>query len=72
MLTCTLLCPNSWRNGETMGFDPEGMWVNDAVPVAPPSRCVWVKVTQLLGEVSCYLLPVHDGNHCSSDWIEWT
>jgi hypothetical protein len=35
-------------------------------------RCLWVKVTQLLGEVSCYLLPVHDGNHCSADWMEWS
>jgi hypothetical protein len=35
------------------------------------SRCLWVKITQLLGEVPCYLLPVHDGNHCSVEWVEW-
>jgi hypothetical protein len=35
-------------------------------------NCVWVKITQLLGEVSCYLLPVHEGPHCSVDWMEWT
>jgi hypothetical protein len=57
---------------ESMSFDPEGIWVNDAEPASVPPRCLWVKVTQLLGEVSCYLLAVHDGNHCSSDWMEWT
>jgi hypothetical protein len=36
-----------------------------------PSHCVWIKITQLLGEVSCYLLPTHDGNHCSVEWMEW-
>jgi hypothetical protein len=55
-----------------MGFDPEGIWVNDAEPPPAEPRCLWVKVTQLLGEVSCYLLPIHDGNHCSADWMEWT
>jgi hypothetical protein len=55
-----------------MGFNPEGIWVNDAEPVTAVPRCIWVKITQLLGEVSCYLHPVHDGAHCSADWIEWT
>jgi hypothetical protein len=39
---------------------------------ATPQRCLWVKITQLLGEVSCYLLAVHDGDHCSADWMEWS
>jgi|GEM_PF-2673368 len=55
-----------------MGFDPEGIWVNDAEPATAVPRCIWVKITQLLGEVSCYLNPVHDGAHCSADWIEST
>jgi hypothetical protein len=44
----------------------------DVEPWEGSSRCLWVKITQLLGEVSCYLLPTHDGNHCSAEWIEWT
>jgi hypothetical protein len=40
--------------------------------VVDAHHCLWVKITQLLGVVSCYLLPVHDGNHCSADWIEWS
>jgi hypothetical protein len=35
-------------------------------------HCPLVKITQLLGEMSCYLLPRHDGNHCSAEWMEWT
>jgi hypothetical protein len=35
-------------------------------------RCPWVKITQLLGEVQCYLQPGHDGAHCSAEWMEWT
>lgn len=33
--------------------------------------CPFVKIMQLLGEVRCYLLPGHDGAHCSSEWMEW-
>jgi hypothetical protein len=36
------------------------------------SPCLWVKITQVLGEVSRYLLPIHDGNHCSVEWMEWS
>ena len=35
-------------------------------------RCLWIKITQLLGEVQCYLQPGHDGAHCSAEWMEWT
>jgi hypothetical protein len=52
--------------------DATADWSPVAETAAAPPRCVWVKITQLLGEVSCYLLPIHDGNHCSSDWMEWT
>jgi hypothetical protein len=34
--------------------------------------CPFVKITQLLGEVHCYLLPGHDGAHCSAEWMEWS
>jgi hypothetical protein len=34
--------------------------------------CPWVKITQLLGEVRCYLQPGHDGAHCSAEWMEWS
>jgi hypothetical protein len=44
---------------------------SDAEESDAPSRCLWVKITQLLGEVSCCLLPIHDGNHCSVEWMEW-
>jgi hypothetical protein len=44
---------------------------SDAEEFDAPSRCLWVKITQLLGEVSCCLLPIHDGKHCSVDWMEW-
>ncbi len=40
-------------------------------PLQPSSHCLWIKITQLLGEVSCYLLPIHDGNHCSVELMEW-
>jgi hypothetical protein len=55
-----------------MGVEAGDEWltVEDAAAAAP--RCLWVKITQLLGEVSCYLMPVHDGNHCSADWMEWS
>jgi len=54
-----------------MVIDPEADWltIDDAPPVP---HCLWIKITQLLGEVTCYLLPVHDGPHCSVDWMEWT
>jgi len=35
-------------------------------------HCPWIKITQLLGVMSCYLLPRHDGDHCSAEWMEWT
>jgi hypothetical protein len=35
-------------------------------------HCPWIKITQLLGEMRCYLQPDHDGAHCSVDWMEWT
>jgi hypothetical protein len=35
-------------------------------------RCPFIKITQCLGEVRCYLLPDHDGAHCSSEWMEWS
>ncbi len=54
-----------------MTFDPE-------TDLAPPELgndilpCPFVKITQLLGEVRCYLMREHDGNHCSADWMEWS
>jgi hypothetical protein len=55
-----------------MAMEPDADWliVDDLLPVVP--HCLWIKITQLLGEVSCYLLPVHEGPHCSVDWMEWT
>jgi hypothetical protein len=61
-----------------MSIDAAGDWITvyDEITLddfaADAHRCLWVKITQLVGEVSCYLLPVHDGNHCSADWIEWS
>jgi hypothetical protein len=55
-----------------MSFDPSAEWPIVADPNAPVPHCLWIKITQLLGEVSCYLLPQHDGAHCSIDWMEWT
>jgi hypothetical protein len=43
----------------------------DAGPLEMAPHCLWIKITQLLGEVSCYLLPIHDGNHCSVELMEW-
>ena len=43
-----------------------------AEPATEVPPCRWVKFTQLFGEVSCYLLSAHDGNHCSVEWMEWT
>ena len=34
--------------------------------------CPFVKITQLLGEVHCYLINGHDGKHCSAEWMEWS
>jgi hypothetical protein len=50
-----------WANAELVDARPPG--------VAP--QCLWIKITQLLGEVSCYLLPIHDGKHCSVELMEW-
>ena len=59
-----------------MSFDPSTGWLTIAETPATPTpnapHCLWIKITQFLGEVSCYLLPVHDGPHCSVDWMEWT
>jgi hypothetical protein len=55
-----------------MGIDAVDEWLIVEDTTAPTPRCQRVKITQLLGEVSCYLLPVHDGNHCSADWREWS
>lgn len=59
-----------------MTFDDEvDVWpvaeLVDAAPMEASSHCLWIKITQLLGEASCYLLPIHDGNHCSVEWMEW-
>jgi hypothetical protein len=52
--------------------DDVDVWPDlELVGAEGPSRCLWVKITQLLGEVSCYLLPIHDGNHCSAELMEW-
>ena len=45
---------------------------SDAEEFDASSRCLWVKITQVLGEVSCYLLPIHDWYHCSVEWMEWS
>jgi hypothetical protein len=54
-----------------MNFDPAPHWPDFGEPVPATPQCLWVKITQLLGEVSCYLQPFHDGAHCSVDWMEW-
>ncbi len=55
--------------------DEVDLWLDaglvGADPLEASSRCLWIKITQLLGEVSCYLLPIHDGNHCSAELMEW-
>jgi hypothetical protein len=53
-----------------MTSDPATDWVTPLWGERIP-RCPWVKITQLLGEVRCYLEPGHDGKHCSADWMEW-
>ncbi len=52
---------NEWPDAELMD--------NGLLEASP--HCLWIKITQLLGEVSCYLLPIHDGNHCSVELMEW-
>ena len=54
-------------NADSPGY---GDTLAESAAVAP--TCRWVKFTQLLGEVSCYLQSAHDGNHCSVEWMEWT
>lgn len=59
-----------------MTFDDEvNEWpvaeLGDLDPLPLSQHCLWIKITQLLGEVSCYLLPIHDGNHCSAELMEW-
>ncbi len=53
-----------------MTFDPD----TDLAPpeLGPDLPCPFVKITQLLGEVHCYLVNEHDGKHCSVDWMEWS
>jgi len=53
-----------------MTFDPVTDWITPLWGQRIP-LCPFVKITQLLGEVRCYLLPDHDGAHCSADWMEW-
>jgi hypothetical protein len=55
-----------------MSIDVAEEWLTVEGTTQDVPHCLWVKITQLLGEVSCYLLPVHDGNHCSADWMEWS
>jgi len=54
-----------------MTDDPATDWITPLWGERIP-RCPWVKITQLLGEVRCYLQPGHDGAHCSAEWMEWT
>jgi hypothetical protein len=54
-----------------MTFDPITDWVTPPLGQHIP-LCPFVKITQVLGEVRCYLLSDHDGAHCSTDWMEWT
>jgi hypothetical protein len=51
--------------------DADSAWITPSWEEEIP-RCRWIKVTQLLGEVRCYLQLGHDGAHCSVDWMEWT
>jgi hypothetical protein len=57
--------------GEAMTLDPLTDWIT---PLWGQRiyRCPFIKITQCLGEVRCYLLPDHDGAHCSSEWMEWS
>ncbi len=54
-----------------MTLDPITDWVTPRYGQRIP-RCPMIKITQLLGEVTCYLLPEHDGEHCSAEWMEWS
>jgi hypothetical protein len=58
-------------HGDAMTEDPATDWVTPLWGERIP-RCPWIKITQLLGEVRCYLQPGHDGAHCSAEWMEWT
>ncbi len=65
------------ENGRSCGAvlpvtsDPATDWTTPLWGERIP-RCPWVKITQLLGVVRCYLEPGHDGEHCSADWMEWS
>jgi hypothetical protein len=59
------------RGGDAVTDDPVTDWTTPLWGERLP-RCPWVKITQLLGEVQCYLQPGHDGAHCSAEWMEWT
>jgi hypothetical protein len=60
-----------WPDGNAVTNDPTTDWVTPLWGERIP-HCPWVKITQLLGEVQCYLQPGHDGAHCSAEWMEWT
>jgi len=57
-----------------MTHDTDAQWIVPAQPLwgERVPHCRWVKITQLLGEVQCYLQSDHDGAHCSVEWMEWT
>jgi hypothetical protein len=55
----------------SMTLDPITDWITPLWGQRFPV-CPFVKITQVLGEVRCYLLPDHDGAHCSAEWMEWT
>jgi len=63
--------PRAVRAPSPMTLDPITDWITPRWGQRIP-LCPFVKITQLLGEVRCYLLPGHDGDHCSADWMEWT
>jgi hypothetical protein len=60
------------RRGSEMSVDPSPEWPDVEKLSTTAPHCLWVKITQLLGEATCYLMPLHDGLHCSVDWMEWT
>jgi hypothetical protein len=64
--------PQRWlRPGNVVTLDPVTDWTTPRWGQRIV-RCPFVKITQLLGEVHCYLLPGHDGAHCSAEWMEWS
>jgi hypothetical protein len=63
--------PAPAMRGRAVTADPATDWTTPLYGQRIP-RCPFVKITQLLGEVHCYLLPGHDGVHCSAEWMEWS